>query len=389
MTDAPVPTALSGAGLTPAARWRWPRSAAYGVAGFVLLAPTSTAAAAWYFATQVIDASRPREHPLTVRSVVGNEVVLTRTVDTDRNVPLALHWPDGHARLGGVVGRERDSVVRLVDAVSRGSLRAGLRAYISSAIFDGDPGTARGLPFAETAVPGQLGELPAWRVPPTTAPNGSWVVAVHGRGATRAEALRALPTLAALGYTTLVPTYRNDEGAPRSPDRYYHLGHGEARDVEAAVRYALDNGATDVVLYGWSMGGAAVLTALRALEPGTARAVVLDCPVTDWAATLRMQARQRRLPTALTWSALRLIEQRIAVRLSALDQVRHAAHLNAPTLVFVDTDDTVVDLRSTRALATVRPDLVTLVETSGGGHTRSWNRDPQRYEAALRAFLVR
>jgi uncharacterized protein len=387
VTDAPVP--LSTAGLTPAARWRWPRSAAYGVAGFVLLAPTSTAAAAWYFATQVIDASRPREHPLTVRSVLGNEVTLTRTVDTDRNVPLALHWSAGHAQLGGVVSRERDSVVRLVDAVSRGELRPGVRAYVSSAIFDGDPRAARGLPYAEVAVAGELGDLPAWRVPPTGEPHGTWVVAVHGRGATRAEALRTLPTLAALGYTTLVATYRNDEGAPRSPDRYYHLGHGEARDVRAAVRYALDNGATDVVLYGWSMGGAAVLTALRELEPGVVSAVVLDCPVTDWVATLRMQARQRRLPTALTWSALRVIEQRVGVRLSTLDQVRHAARLDAPTLVFLDGDDTVVDPRSTRALARVRPDLVTLVETAGGGHTRSWNRDPHRYEGALRSFLAR
>jgi hypothetical protein len=31
--------------------------------------------------------------------------------------------------------------------------------------------------------------------------------------------------------------------------------------------------------------------------------------------------------------------------------------------------------------------VVRLVETLGGGHTRSWNVDPERYEAELAKFL--
>jgi pimeloyl-ACP methyl ester carboxylesterase len=363
---------------------RWPRLTAYGLAGLALLVPTSTASAGWYFANQVLDA-RPREYPLEVRGFDGDLVTLARTEDTERDVPYALLWPTGHARLGAVVRRDRATVVRRVDETTRGTLQAGIRGATSSAVFDGDPLTARGLDFKEVAVPGELGALPAWLIPGASS---TWVVAVHGRGGSRAEALRALPTLAGLGFPTLVTTYRNDEGAPPSRDRRYHLGASEWRDVAAAIRYARSHGASDVILYGWSMGGAATMMTLRhAPEADFVRALVMDCPALDWTATLRLNGRRRNLPAALTWAAMRLVEQRIGTRLADLNQVRHVGSLRVPTLVFLDGDDLVVDPAPTRLFARLRPDVVRLVETLGGGHTRSWNVDAERYEAELATFL--
>jgi pimeloyl-ACP methyl ester carboxylesterase len=370
--------------LVPPAVRRWPRRTAYGLAGLVLLVPTSTASAGWYFANQVLDA-RPREYPLEVRGFDGDLVTLTRTEDTELDVPFSLLWPTGHARLGAVVRLERATVVRHVDEITRGTLRAGMRATTSSAVFDGDPRTARGLDFDEVTVPGELGPLPAWLVPGTSS---TWVIAVHGRGGTRAEALRALPTLAGFGFPTLVMTYRNDEGAPPSPDRRYHLGATEWRDVAAAIRYARSQGASDVILYGWSMGGAATMMTLRhAPEAAAVRALVMDCPALDWTTTLRFNGRRRNLPPPLIWAALRLVEQRLGTPLAELNQVRHVGSLRIPTLVFSDGDDLVVDPEPTRLFARLRPDRVRLVETSGGGHTRSWNVDPGRYESELTDFL--
>ncbi|GII26049.1 alpha/beta hydrolase family protein [Planosporangium mesophilum] len=363
---------------------RWPRRTAYGLAGLAVLVPTSTASAGWYFANQVVDA-RPREYPLEVRGFDGDLVTLTRTEDTERDVPYGLLWPDGHARLGGLVRAERDAVVRQVTDVTRGTLRAGVRASTSSAVFDGDPLTARGLAFEEVTVPGDLGPMPAWLVPGASS---TWVIAVHGRGGSRAEALRVLPTLAESGLPTLAVTYRNDEGAPPSPDRRYHLGATEWRDVAAAIRYARSQGASDVILYGWSMGGAAAMMTLRrAPEAAFVRALVMDCPALDWTATLRLNARRRNLPTPLAWAAMRLVEQRVGVPLADLNQVRHVGSLRVPTLIFLDGDDVVADPAPTRLFARLRPDLVRLVETRGGGHTRSWNVDPARYEAELAAFV--
>nr|WP_277349824.1 alpha/beta fold hydrolase [Planosporangium thailandense] len=267
-----------------------------------------------------------------------------------------------------------------------------MHAHLDTGVFTGDPRTARGLPFTDVTIHDDGGDAPAWYVPPTASPaRTTWVIAVHGRGGTRQEALRVLPTIAAAGAPTLVVTYRNDVGAPRSPDGYYHLGDTEWRDVAAAVRYARDHGATGVVLYGWSMGGAVVMTTIRRLPPADAalvRGAVLDCPVLDWNATLDLQASQRSLPEFLTWTAERVVEQRAHLSLDDFDQVDRAGTFTTPFLLFVDRSDSTVPPGPSLRFAAARPDLVTLVTTSGGDHTRSWNVDPTGYESAVAGFLT-
>lgn len=360
---------------------RWPRRVGYGLAfgaaGLAVLLPSGTAGAGLFFATQVLTPAR--WYPLAVRSFSGAEVELTRTEDTERPIPLGLAWRGGHAVLGDVVSIERNLVVRKVTSVLRGELRPGLRAYTSGSIYEGDPRSVHGLPFTSVFVPGDLGHFPAWVLPGSD----TWVIGVHGRGASRVEALRVLPTLAATGVTTMVISYRNDLGAPASPDGYYHLGASEWEDLKAAVAYAVSAGAKRIVLYGWSMGGAIALNALRQdAIPGVA-GLILDCPVVDWSATLRMQAAQRRLPAPLTWSAMRLIEQRIGTKLASLDFRSYEPPV--PTLVFLDGDDRVVDPSPTRSFAAACG--AALVETAGGGHVRSWNVDPAGYEQRVAAFL--
>lgn len=378
---------MTGQSLPVAVVNRWPRRAAYGAAGLAVLLPTSTAGASLFLANQVLNVPASR-YPVWVRGASAGLVTLTRTADTERPIPLGFVWADGHARLGPVVTKDKAIVVREVDEVTRGTLRTGIRGYSSSYVFAGDP-SARGLAFTDVTIRGELGDMPAWLVPPTGdgEPSDTWIIAVHGRGAPRGEALRVLPTLAASGHPTLVITYRNDVGAPQSPDRRYHLGDTEWRDVAAAVRYARSQGATGIILCGWSMGGGMVLNLLRHEPPDHLRAVILDCPVVDWATTLRRSARNLGLPPPWVWATLRLVERRIGVRLKDLDHRSLAAELAAPTLLFVDHDDGTVAPRPALEFAHARPELVTLVETRGAGHCRSWNLDPTGYEVTVAEFL--
>jgi alpha-beta hydrolase superfamily lysophospholipase len=209
------------------------------------------------------------------------------------------------------------------------------------------------------------------------------VIAVHGRGASRTEALRIVPALAATGVTTMVISYRNDLSAPAGRDGCYHLGVSEWEDLAAAVDYARAAGARRIVLYGWSMGAAIALTALRnEAVPGVV-GLIMDSPVVDWTATLRMQAAMRRLPAPLTWSALRLIEQRIGARLTDLDFRGYQPPV--PTLVLLDADDRLVATEPSREFAAASG--ARLVETAGAGHVRSWNIDRARYESSVTGFL--
>jgi uncharacterized protein len=377
----------------PGVRRRWPRRLLWAALTVIVLLLVATIGGGWYFSDQLLVPDHAADYPARVTAVNGNQVTLTRTDETVRPVTLALNWSGGHAVLDGRVQVHGDSIVRTVTDEGSGPLTAGLAVSVDVQTFNGDPTTARGMAFTDVSVHSELGELPAWFVPATPPSTGTtWVIAVHGYGSTRQESLRALPAIAATGVSSLVIEYRNDVGAPASPDGFYHLGDTEWRDVQSAVEYAQAHGATGIVLYGWSMGGGTVLTALRRMpagDTGLVRAVVLDSPALDWSAILDLQGAQRSLPAFLTWTAKRVVEQRAHLSLSDLDQVRFAGSLQVPVLLFVDRADTTVPPAAALRLAAARPDLVSLVVTDGGNHTGCWNVDPSGYESTLRRFLNR
>jgi len=228
--------------------------------------------------------------------------------------------------------------------------------------------------------------MPAWFLP---GQSHTWVVIVHGYKEPRTEGLRYLPFLNQMGFPVLDITYRNDVGAPPSPDHLYHIGDTEWRDVEASVQYALGHGASNVVLYGISMGGGIVETFLhRSSYAHQVQGAILDSPALDWRAVLDLQAGARHLPPFLTSIAEQVISWRAGIDFSTLDQVHLATSLTTPTLLFQGTADTTVPFSSGDAFAHARPDLVTYQRLKGGLHTQAWNYDEKAYNAALKTFLT-
>lgn len=268
--------------------------------------------------------------------------------------------------------------------------------HVTTAGLPDDPG-GTGLQWRTVQISTPLGECPAWLVP---ARGRTWVIAVHGRGVDRRECLRVLPTLHRLGHPVLAASYRNDVGAPASPDGHYHLGDTEWMDLAAAAEYARRNGASELVLYGWSMGAAIVATYLNraagaspawARDVTAVRAVVWDSPLLDWRATLRLQAAQRRLPPALTRLAALVTRWRIGIDFDNFDVVRRPPSVRPPALVFHGDADTAVPVAPARALAATAERLgweLRYVEVAGAEHTAAWNVDPSGYEAALTEFLT-
>jgi pimeloyl-ACP methyl ester carboxylesterase len=383
--EAPTPT--------PGRRRRWPRITIVSVLAVMLLAVVATAGIGYYFSGVLLNVDNSMSYPVDVRAVNGDQVTLSRDSDTERPVVQGLWWNGGAALLSAAVSVSGDSVIRTITSTLRGTLTAGLRAAIDVRMYDADPLTDRGLHFDSVSVDGELGAMPAWFVPPTTAiASTTWVIAIHGRRGDLTEPLRILPALAATGHPTLVISYRNDPNTPRSPDGFYHLGDTEWRDVQAAVGYARAHGATGVVLYGWSMGGTLTLTALRRMpaeDVSFVRALILDSPAVDWADVLDFQGAQRDLPGFVTWTAERFVELRAGLSLAKLDGRPYGHQLGVPTLVFLDTQDrTVPNGPALDFVAAARPGLVTLVTTTGGDHTGSWNVNADAYQAKITSFLA-
>jgi pimeloyl-ACP methyl ester carboxylesterase len=374
-------------------RRRWLRITIVAVLAVVLLSAVATAGVGYYFSGVLLHVDNSMSYPVDVKAVNGDQVTLSRDSDTERPVVQGLWWSGGAALLSAAVSVSGDSVVRTVTSTLHGTLTAGLHAALDVRMYEGDPLTDRGLHFDAVPVPGELGAMPAWYVPPTTgSPSTTWVIAIHGRRGDMTEPLRILPTLAATGHPTLVISYRDDPNTPQSPDGYYHLGDTEWRDVESAIDYAHAHGATGVVLYGWSMGGTLTLTAMRrmpAADVALVHALILDSPAIDWTNVLDFQGAQRSLPGFVTWTAERIVQWRTGLSLANLDGRQYAHQLSVPTLVFLDTQDqTVPNGPTLDFVAAARPGLVTLVTTSGGGHTGSWNVNPDAYQAKVTGFLA-
>ncbi|NAZ86914.1 alpha/beta hydrolase [Kineococcus indalonis] len=358
-------------------------------------------AAAAAFARAVVTPARHKPDDVEVLQVGPRRVVLAATPDTVVPGRYGV-WTDGgrgHFRVGDVLESTGERVTRELLGVDRGTAQPGAGRW-NQYCFAGTPRSALGLEHEDVVVRSDVGDLPCWQVPAPAGParEGVWAVLVHGRGATREEALRALPLLHGLGLTCLVPAYRNDADGPPSPARRYGLGETEWRDVEAACRYALERGARRLVLVGWSMGGAIALQLVtRSPLAERVAAVVLDGPVLDWYDVLDHQARRNRVPVPLGRYGLgllghplgrRLVGVEGPVDLRRMDWVRRAEELRLPVLLLhSDADDYVPPGPSAR-LAQARPDLVTFVRSSTARHTKEWNVDPAAWEDAVRGFLT-
>lgn len=341
----------------------------------------------WYFAGVAIEVDHSAEYPISIVDAENGTVTLPREPATERPGTWALVWKDGRALLGPVVGGDDERVVREVSSVAEGTLVKGAPAAIDHWVYDGDPKKALGLDFQDVTYPSKVGPMPAWVVPGTSA-KSTWVIGVHGRNADKAETFRVMRAVHALGMPMMSIAYRNDVGAPPSGDRKNHLGDTEWQDVVSAMGYARAHGATGVVLYGWSMGGAMVMTVLRK-DPSFVRGAVLDSPVLDWNATLDKQGDARHLPAFVTGVAKRVLEWRIGIDLSGFDQRRYAPELRTPVLLFTTTDDDTVDNAPAYAFARTAPSGMVTHITTPGDHTEAWNVDPTAYERALDAFLKR
>lgn len=337
---------------------------------------------------EVIDVSA-REIELTWRDI--GETNLSRAE------VAGVVWEGGYGQVTGVLGRREGNVIREFRAITGGLPRVGERVAIDEYAWPDDPGSL-GLEFTEEFIEGDLGPLPAWHIP--FAEEAPWVVLVHGRNDRgRVEMLRLVPFLHEAGYNILVPTYRNDRGAPQVENRRVGFGLTEWPDLEAAMAWVQERSDEDASVIGFSMG-AAITLAWMLNSPDRAaslRAVVLDSPVTDVERTIELEARQRflpipyfrvRVPAVLANAAIFIAEQRFDVDFSDVDYVAMADRLpDVPILVLHGTEDVTIPIDTSRSFsdAAVRARLVELF----GGHTRMWNVDRSVYEAQVLGFLAR
>lgn len=359
------------------------------VAG-VLVVVVVGAAVSWYFASKVLvpdHSNWPQD--VTVEGLSPGRIDLSRSEWTQRPGVYGLDWQAGHAILGEVLGGSSDTVTRRLSAVS-GYLVAGMKLAVDAEVYAGNPSQSLGLPYANVLIPDELGPMPAWFIPAASTSTDTWAIVVHGINDDPEAGLRIAPTLHRDGLPALLITYREDLGAPKSPDGLHHMGLTEWRDLEAAVRYALAHGARRLVLVGYSMGGAIVAQFMEH-SPLAAHVagLVLDAPALDWKAILSFNASEMGLPSFAADPVEWAIDLRIDPDWSNLDALQHPDDFHLPILLFHGTEDKLVPIVTSDEFAKELPGWVTYYRVPKAGHTEAWNVDPKLYEQRLTAFLAR
>jgi len=241
--------------------------------------------------------------------------------------------------------------------------------------------------------PTKGGDFPAWWI---AGERDTTVIAVHGRGTDIAETVPALEVAVAAGYPVLAIRYRNDPGTLISPGRRATFGEKEWHDLESATRFALQRGASTVIIVGYSMGGAIALNFMRESRLASrVSGVVLESPALSLGEMIDHRVGQVvpgdvvGLPQALSWGAKRIASWQYDVDWDAIDFRTEPLSADIPILLFHGTKDTTVPIELSEMLAAQYPRLITFERMEGAGHIGAASFDRLRQDRAFRALLAR
>jgi hypothetical protein len=317
----------------------------------------------------------------------------------DAPARYGLAWDGGTGLVSPAFVNHDGSVTREVVQLTSGVMpTAGQMAAFERAYWLGDPAVSydpveSNPDHTDVVVDGRF---PAWFFDSPGAPTERMAIVVHGQNGLRNDGLRVADVLAQSGANLplLDITYRNDAGAPADPSGRLQYGATEWQDLDAAVTWARDRGARDIVLIGQSMGGAVVAGFLESSDQAdVVSQVVLDAPmlslseVIDNGARSAMPVTGGAVPAPIIWTAKQFASLRYGVDWSAVDYLDDTSWVRVPTLVVHGTGDPRVPVTVSQELKAAQPDLVTLETFPGALHVESWNFDRARYGDLVRSFL--
>ncbi len=253
--------------------------------------------------------------------------------------------------------------------------------------YHGDPRTALNLPFETITYPTELGAAEAWFVPAAKM-DGPWAIYVHGIGGIRENGYRQLSILHEAGIPTLMITYRNDIGAPVDHG-VFSFGVNEWHDLDAAVTWALGQGARGILLVADSMGGAIVGQFLMHSEQADkVAALALDAPALDLREVVADKLGGRLLPFAKPLAEAGIGFFDLYRGADLIDAVSFDAVAEFPGPLFLahGAADTLVPVGISDRLAAARTAPTVYLRTNAE-HLRSYKENPARYREELRGWL--
>ena len=216
--------------------------------------------------------------------------------------------------------------------------------------------------------------------------SGRTAILVHGyRTDPEVNFVVQADVFARRGYNLLIIRQRGHDAGSRA-----RCGFGlyERHDVAAWNEWALGReGVKESVIYGVSMGAAAVGFAACDLDPDKTRALVLDCGFRSPYEQIRLDCKRRNVPGFLIMPPIRLLAKlflRLEIKQRTDDVLKNTT---IPCFFLHGTADMTVPYETGRAVYKACGARKAFCTAEGAGHAEAFVSDPERAEAALFAFL--
>jgi len=370
------------------------RSLAVGTGVAAATVAVAHTALAGYVARRLIAPKAPKVYaPITL---AGDTVTVPATPESREPGTYGLWLDDGrHVVVGEPLRIERDRVMRALasrpDGLEDGDAVA---TWTSQSI--GAPEEVG--PTRHVSVPLRRGGVAeAWEIGDRESTDGRWTIHVHGLRSSRNGALRSAPAAVEAGWMSLVVSYAGDEECAPADSLPSTLGTREWRDVDDAISYAIEQGAREIVLVAWSMGGTIAMLALeQSAHRDRVRALVLVAPALDWTRVVENAVAGARLPRSVAGASMRILGSSLGAKALGLIEAVDAPALNwvdgprpaprVPTLIVHSLRDPVVPVSGSLAYVKRHPGAE-LVAFDATGHCNEANQDPARFHDAIAGFL--
>ena len=241
------------------------------------------------------------------------------------------------------------------------------------------------IPFTTHRVEIESGWLELWHLPRVSETSSGVVLMFPGYSAAKSSLLPEAVFIRSLGFDIVMVDFRGAGGSSGSDNT---LGIREAEDVAATVKFARERWPERrIVLFGRSMGAAAILRAVAHLEV-KADAVILESPFDRMLNTVRNRFRSMGLPTfpgsemLVFWGGWRL----------GFDGFSHnpeeyAERVTLPTLVMSGAEDVRATPEQVRAIFDRLRGAKRLAMFDGVGHEALKKRQPEVWGSEVNVFL--
>lgn len=210
------------------------------------------------------------------------------------------------------------------------------------------------------------------------------VVLFHGYGGEKSSMLDKADVFQRLGFNTLLVDFM---GAGGSEGNQTTIGFKEADQVKTCVEFLRRGGEKNIVLFGTSLGAAAIMKAMHDYTLPVI-SIIIECPFGTMLQTVKNRFTTMHVPT-FPMANLLVFWGGVLNGFNAFDHnpVDYAKEINCPTLLFYGAKDEKVTAEETRAIFNNLAGPKKLVTFPLAGHENYLRKYRDLWTEEVSAFL--